>query len=161
MAGGLVIHEAKKSGAKVDADVLSNGGITTGSGGKGKEKEKEKIWDLPKSKEVKKLEGIIEELKILQSGEAKSSSEEGSLECFCQGVLFVIYWESSSDTVISSSPSSSIALYTPMRQLRTHSMSSPTTSHAMSIMSQSPSNSAPNLQTDHETTRRHRESARI
>jgi hypothetical protein len=55
-----------------------------GSGsGRGKARE-EKIWDAPKSKEVKRLEGLVEDLKTLQGG-GKVPRKESEVECFCQG----------------------------------------------------------------------------
>lgn len=53
-------------------------GVATGKG-KGKV---EKIWDVPKSKEVKKIEAIIASLRSIQENGPKSG--EG-YNCFCQG----------------------------------------------------------------------------
>ena len=64
----MTIHEAKSQ--------------TSSSKGK----EREKIWDVPKSKEVKRLEGIIGDLKKLQAGEGKIKVDEGVPPCFCQGM---------------------------------------------------------------------------
>jgi hypothetical protein len=53
---------------------------------KGKAKESEdKIWDLPKSKEVKGLEKIIADLRGVQAGEGKVVGGEEKPPCFCQG----------------------------------------------------------------------------
>jgi hypothetical protein len=76
----LSIHEVKGN--------TSSGG---GGGGKGKGKsEAEKIWDRPKSKEVKRLEGIVDRLKELQAGEGKVVRRETDMpDCFCQGQFSV------------------------------------------------------------------------
>lgn len=50
-----------------------------------KGKDAEKVWDLPKSRAVKRLEGIIMDLKTLQAGEGKTQKETLSPDCFCQG----------------------------------------------------------------------------
>ena len=57
--------------------------------GKAKGKEEEKIWDLPKSKEMKWLEGITVDLKALQAGETKVKMDGQLLDCFCQGWYFL------------------------------------------------------------------------
>lgn len=54
---------------------------------KGKERappQEEKIWDLPKSDEVKRLEGVIASLRALQVGDGKPPAVD-TLPCFCQG----------------------------------------------------------------------------
>lgn len=45
----------------------------------------DKIWDMPKSREVRKLEGIIGDLKGLQNSEGKVRMDDGKEPCFCQG----------------------------------------------------------------------------
>lgn len=52
---------------------------------KGKAKE-EKIWDLPKSEETKRLEGIVANLRGLQAGMGKGAPVD-TPPCFCQGEL--------------------------------------------------------------------------
>jgi hypothetical protein len=52
-------------------------------GGKGKQVEK--IWDVPKSREVKRLEGVIGDLRGLQNSEGKVNIDPGKQDCFCQG----------------------------------------------------------------------------
>ncbi len=66
---------------------IDTGGL--GDGWKVKGKDKEKIWDLPKSKAVKRLEGVICDLRGLQAGEGKVSSDKEKIvpDCFCQGGL--------------------------------------------------------------------------
>ncbi|WRT67043.1 uncharacterized protein IL334_004009 [Kwoniella shivajii] len=44
----------------------------------------EKIWDTPKSKQVKKLENVKEKLRILKEGEGKIHQDDNTLKCFCQ-----------------------------------------------------------------------------
>lgn len=70
-AGAMTIHEAKPP-KRTES---------------GKGKEREKIWDLPKSKEVKRLEGIIARLKDAQAGEGKVKADDTVPPCFCQGKL--------------------------------------------------------------------------
>lgn len=54
---------------------------------KGKQRE-EKIWDLPKSKTVKRLEKLVEDLKTLQAG-GKVPRKDTEVECFCQGEFWL------------------------------------------------------------------------
>ena len=72
-AGNLVVHEAK---------VRSAGHTVGDAKGKGKD---EKVWDLPRSKEVKKLDDLRDRLLELQAGQGKVVSMEPVYECFCQG----------------------------------------------------------------------------
>jgi len=51
----------------------------------GKGKQAEKIWDMPRSREVRRLEGIIGDLRGLQNSEGKVTRDEGKEDCFCQG----------------------------------------------------------------------------
>ncbi|WWD15834.1 hypothetical protein CI109_100258 [Kwoniella shandongensis] len=44
----------------------------------------EKIWDRPKSKEVKRLEGMIEDLRKVREGEGKVDNGDKVYKCFCQ-----------------------------------------------------------------------------
>ena len=51
-----------------------------------KGKDKEKIWDVPRSKAMKRLEGMMTNLRVLQAGEGKMKAEEKMIpDCFCQG----------------------------------------------------------------------------
>lgn len=68
-AGAIAIHEAKPA-KRTES---------------GKGKEREKIWDLPKSKEVKRLESIIAKLKEVQAGEGKVKADDTVPPCFCHG----------------------------------------------------------------------------
>lgn len=89
--GALVIQEAKKAPPRVEGEVTFGGMSGDGSSSsarKGKGKETEKIWDVPKSKEVKLLEGIIKDLEKLQAGDEKLIRGSEALECFCQGMSF-------------------------------------------------------------------------
>lgn len=95
---------ASPFGSHTDLSGMSRGGSASGSGrgvpraagaitiiekkGKGKEKAKpekagDKIWDLPKSKEVQRLEGIVEGLRAVQDG-GKGPAVD-TPPCFCQG----------------------------------------------------------------------------
>ncbi|WVQ71572.1 hypothetical protein IAR50_001112 [Cryptococcus sp. DSM 104548] len=69
----------RQAGA-VHYNIVDKGKGTAG-GAKGKGKAAEKIWDLPKSREVKKLEGIIDALKKVKDEGPKPG--EG-YNCFCQ-----------------------------------------------------------------------------
>lgn len=80
------------SGAHTPVPVRRGGAITIteakvkpAAKGKGKEKEEEKIWDLPKSTEVQRLEGIVEALRNMQAGEGKAAAAMDKPPCFCQG----------------------------------------------------------------------------
>lgn len=67
--GALSIHEKPRSESK----------------GKGKATNKgDKIWDVPKSKEVKRLEELKDRLTVVQDG-GKISRDEKMFDCFCQG----------------------------------------------------------------------------
>ncbi|KAL1405520.1 hypothetical protein Q8F55_009157 [Vanrija albida] len=68
VGSAITIHEAKSKPAPK---------------GKGKDKE-EKIWDLPKSKAVLRLEGQIANLKGLQAGMGKVALSDDYVPCFCQ-----------------------------------------------------------------------------
>lgn len=92
-------------GSHTDLNSMSRGGSASGSGrgqmrsagaitiiekkgkdkGKGKAVEKagDKIWDLPKSKEVLRLEGIVDALKQVQDG--GKGPHVDTPPCFCQG----------------------------------------------------------------------------
>jgi hypothetical protein len=48
-------------------------------------KSSEKIWDVQKSREVRKLEGIIGDLRGLQNSEGKVRTDDDNEPCFCQG----------------------------------------------------------------------------
>lgn len=54
-------------------------------GGNGKGKQVDKIWDAHKSREVRRLEGIVADLKGLQNSEGKVRVDDEAKECFCQG----------------------------------------------------------------------------
>lgn len=82
----MTVHEVK-------AQRVDSGGGGSGGGKKGKEK----IWDVPKSKEVKKLEGIMEDLRGLQAGEGKVMMEKEVPDCFCQGPLLNVYVDFGAD----------------------------------------------------------------
>ena len=73
-AGAVTFSEAKPK----RIDHSSNNG-----GGKGKQAEK--IWDMPKSPAVRKLEGIIGDLRGLQNSEGKGRKDDDHQDCFCQG----------------------------------------------------------------------------
>jgi hypothetical protein len=72
--------------AKLKPRLDSRNGSGSGSGNRETERGGgEKIWDLPKSKEVKRLEDTIEKLRVVQ-GEGKVAKEEQLIpDCFCQG----------------------------------------------------------------------------
>jgi hypothetical protein len=53
--------------------------------GNGKGKQVEKIWDMPRSREVRQLEGLVGDLRGLQNSEGKVKVDEGKEDCFCQG----------------------------------------------------------------------------
>lgn len=96
---------ASPFGSHSDLQSMSRGGSASGSGsgrghlraagavtiiekkGKGKEKAAEKsgdkIWDLPKSAEVLRLEGIVDALRAVQDG-GKGPAVD-TPPCFCQG----------------------------------------------------------------------------
>lgn len=77
-SAGAVTYTEAKSKPRLD----SRNGSGSGSGERGGG---EKIWDLPKSKEVKRLEDTIEKLRVVQ-GEGKVAKEEQLIpDCFCQG----------------------------------------------------------------------------
>ncbi|WWC90122.1 uncharacterized protein L201_005055 [Kwoniella dendrophila CBS 6074] len=82
--------QSQSQSQRLDPPVIGNGsgiGSRTNSS-KGKQREdnsskgKEKIWDVPKSKQVKKLEKIKENLRIVKEGDGKL--KEQGLNCFCQ-----------------------------------------------------------------------------
>jgi hypothetical protein len=73
-AGALSIQQAKPR-----ADSKGKGKGKANQDGKG-----DKIWDLPKSREIKRLEGLKDKLTSLQNGE-KVKREDRDLDCFCQG----------------------------------------------------------------------------
>lgn len=84
-AGAVTITEAKPR-------VQGGAGAVAGDRGSGRGKAREeKIWDAPKSKEVKRLEGLVEDLKTLQGG-GKVVRKESEVECFCQGESGVMGW---------------------------------------------------------------------
>lgn len=78
--GSLVFHEAKTGKGKGKASGSGSGGGV--QGGKG-----DKIWDVPKSREVKRLEGVKERLLGVQDGEKVKRDDNGIPDCFCQGGL--------------------------------------------------------------------------
>ena len=57
--------------------------------GKGKGGEGGKVWDLPRSAEVERLEGLRDKLRIVQDG-GKVGREDGGVDCFCQGMGFAL-----------------------------------------------------------------------
>ena len=75
--GALTIHEAKTKD-KGKGRAASAGGS---AGAKA-----DKIWDVPKSREVKRLEGLKGKLKMVQDGEKVKRDDEVP-DCFCQGAL--------------------------------------------------------------------------
>lgn len=69
--GSLTIHEAKpRSDSKGKAKAGSS--------------KVEKIWDVPKSKEVKRLEELKDRLTLVQEG-GKVTRDETIVDCFCLG----------------------------------------------------------------------------
>ncbi|WVR05096.1 hypothetical protein IAU60_002108 [Kwoniella sp. DSM 27419] len=60
-----------------------SGSASRTNSSKGKSRGGEKIWDQPKSREVKRLEGIKEKLRMVKEGEGKVNLDEG-VNCFCQ-----------------------------------------------------------------------------
>ena len=74
-----------------DAGARAEGTVTDRSGRVwecGWGKDKEEIWDVPKSREVKRLEEIVADLRELQQGDGKVRAEEKVVpDCFCQGAL--------------------------------------------------------------------------
>jgi hypothetical protein len=72
-AGAVTFNEAKPKRVEPPAS----------SSGKGKGVDK--IWDMPRSKEVRRLEGIIGDLKGLQNSEGKTRKDDDHQDCFCQG----------------------------------------------------------------------------
>ncbi|WVW83207.1 hypothetical protein I302_105225 [Kwoniella bestiolae CBS 10118] len=62
----------------------SSGSRTSSSKGKSRDAE-EKIWDKPKSREVKRLESIVDKLRVIKesNGEGKVR-EDNAISCFCQ-----------------------------------------------------------------------------
>lgn len=74
----------QRQGGAISVNIMerpkSSGGVASGKG-KGKV---EKIWDVPKSKEVKKIEAIIASLRSIQGSGPKPG--EG-YNCFCQGTF--------------------------------------------------------------------------
>ncbi|OCF38491.1 hypothetical protein I317_07733 [Kwoniella heveanensis CBS 569] len=70
----------------------SNSGSRTNSGkGKQRGSGEDKIWDQPKSREVKKLESIKEKLRMVKEGEGqgKVNLDEG-VKCFCQARIHTL-----------------------------------------------------------------------
>ena len=84
--GGAVTVLEGKGRARIDQS--GGQGQGQGQGRKGKDKDVERIWDLPKSKEVRRLEGIMGDLRNLQAGEGKVASDGMKTpDCFCQGMF--------------------------------------------------------------------------
>jgi hypothetical protein len=82
-----VIHEAKpKNKAKANGSSSGNGGARKADQGKG-----DRIWDIPKSKEVKKLEGLVEKLGAVRDGKKVKRGDEIP-DCFCQGTCQFLSW---------------------------------------------------------------------
>ncbi|OCF55317.1 hypothetical protein L486_07432 [Kwoniella mangroviensis CBS 10435] len=91
----IQIQEPKAQQFQPRLDVPSSIGAASGSGSaagsrtsssKGKNRAgEEKIWDKPKSKAVKRLEGIVDKLRIIKesNGEGKIKDDK-SISCFCQ-----------------------------------------------------------------------------
>lgn len=72
----------QRQGGAISVSIVEKPKSSAGVGsGKGKGKV-EKIWDVPKSKEVKKIEAIIASLRSIQESGPKPG--EG-YNCFCQG----------------------------------------------------------------------------
>jgi len=78
--GALTIHEAKAKD-KGKGKAAATGGSGGSGGGKG-----DKIWDVPKSREVKRLEGLKGKMKMVQDGEKVKRDDEVP-DCFCQGTF--------------------------------------------------------------------------
>ncbi|KAK4687721.1 hypothetical protein P7C73_g2379, partial [Tremellales sp. Uapishka_1] len=97
-----------------------------------KQKEQEKIWDIPKSKEVKRLESLIEDLEKMKIGEGKTASEEAVFECFCQGdysgqLCFELTTERSSE-------SPAIDVHATLCTLRSSDLHDTETKHPMPVL---------------------------
>jgi hypothetical protein len=83
-AGGAVTMQVQEPRGRSRIDQGGFGSV--GEGRKGKDKEE--IWDVPKSREVKRLEEIVADLRELQQGDGKVRAEEKVVpDCFCQGAL--------------------------------------------------------------------------
>ena len=74
----MVIHEAKAKRGKASGSTTPNGG-RNGDQGKG-----DRIWDVPKSKEVRRLEKLLEMLGAVRDGGKVKRADEIP-DCFCQG----------------------------------------------------------------------------
>ncbi|KAK8869890.1 hypothetical protein IAR55_000458 [Kwoniella newhampshirensis] len=93
-AGAVTVQVQNRTAARIDGSGSSTPLGTMGSrtpSGKGKGRGggtgvTEKIWDRPKSKEVKRLEGMIEDLRKVKDGDGKVRASGGDqvYECFCQ-----------------------------------------------------------------------------
>jgi hypothetical protein len=108
----------------------------TSSSGKGKGVDK--IWDMPRSKEVRRLEGIIGDLKGLQNSEGKTRKDDSHQDCFCQGTFRSSHDELLRLTISTKSPY--IPLHTPLPALRSDPLQPPETPSPMSIMPTNPTN---------------------
>ncbi|WWC61216.1 uncharacterized protein I303_103796 [Kwoniella dejecticola CBS 10117] len=80
-------QDSKPPTRRLGLDAPSMPSSRTNSG-KGKKRDdasaSEKIWDKPKSPEIKRLENVLDNLRILREGEGKIKSPEQVIECFCQ-----------------------------------------------------------------------------
>lgn len=74
----MTIVEARPDKGKGKAKSKSSGD------GPGFVGNRDKIWDLPKSKEVIRLEGVKDKLSSIQDG-GKFARENDASDCFCQG----------------------------------------------------------------------------
>ncbi|WWD01498.1 hypothetical protein V866_008442 [Kwoniella sp. B9012] len=88
-SGGGEPKAQQSQQARLDFPTSSTSGSGAGSrtsSSKGKSRAgEEKIWDKPKSKTVKRLEGIVEKLRIIKesNGEGKIKDDK-AINCFCQ-----------------------------------------------------------------------------
>ena len=88
LGGAVSIIEKVSSASRHDTASPSSAGAGSTSKGKGKSKASEKIWDKEKSREVKRLESILGDLRTLQEGEGRVQLDPSRQDCFCQGRLY-------------------------------------------------------------------------
>ena len=122
--GSLSVQVQEPKGKRIDQG---------GEGRRGQEKDREKIWDLPKSKAVKRLEGIQSDLKTLQAGEGKLSTEKLLPDCFCQGWYSADLTSEGADSC--SSYPSVVCVYAALCPLRTHHLQPPSSAPPMPLLS--------------------------
>ena len=79
--GSLVIHEAKPK----NKSKAGGSGSGSGAGGRADPGKGDRIWDIPKSKEVKRLETLVERLGAVRDGKKVKRGDEIP-DCFCQGM---------------------------------------------------------------------------